>query len=329
MRDTCRALLATDDRLLEADERLAALNEAAGGGEQLVLPAVLALARLSRRLGVPISRPVLIADGDGDWDVWLRAVPDTLGVRLTLAEWVRRPAAARHREGLTRERAQEPLLTVGFAEPLHRTLDRPLSRIVATAESLRAADGGQVPEPYFDYAFDIAEAGRHLQALLGDVVDLDQLERALPVAREPVSLPLVARRAAALISLRASERDVTVRLQGGEAWALANERRVLQVVVNLLSNAVAHSRAGDMIVMTAYLRGEKAALTVSDQGSGITPADQERIFDKFVRLTSGGSPGSGLGLYISRRLARTMDGELTVESEAGQGARFTLTLPAA
>ena len=75
-------------------------------------------------------------------------------------------------------------------------------------------------------------------------------------------------------------------------------------------------------------RGEQVALTVTDQGKGVAAADQARIFDKFVRVDPGEPGGSGLGLYIARRLARAMGGDLSVESAPGEGARFTLTLPA-
>ena len=70
-------------------------------------------------------------------------------------------------------------------------------------------------------------------------------------------------------------------------------------------------------------------VTVADQGHGLTPDQQLKVFEKFERLGRSGDGGSGLGLYISRRIARAMDGELTVESAPGLGARFTLSVPAA
>jgi signal transduction histidine kinase len=81
-----------------------------------------------------------------------------------------------------------------------------------------------------------------------------------------------------------------------------------------------------------WLRAEnedgRARLVVADQGEGLSPEQQARAFEKFERLGRSGDGGSGLGLYISRRLARAMNGELSVESAPGQGARFTLDLPA-
>ena len=75
--------------------------------------------------------------------------------------------------------------------------------------------------------------------------------------------------------------------------------------------------------------GRHATVTVADQGCGLSDSEQRRVFDKFERLGRSGDGGSGLGLYISARLARAMDGELSVESAKGQGARFTLALTAA
>ena len=74
--------------------------------------------------------------------------------------------------------------------------------------------------------------------------------------------------------------------------------------------------------------GRRATVTVADQGRGLSDAERSRVFDKFERLGRGGDGGSGLGLYISARLARAMEGELSVESAPGQGARFTLELAA-
>jgi signal transduction histidine kinase len=75
--------------------------------------------------------------------------------------------------------------------------------------------------------------------------------------------------------------------------------------------------------------GETATITVADLGKGIAPEDQARIFDKFERVDQTEAGGTGLGLYIARRLARAMGGDLIVDSAPGQGARFTLRLPAA
>ena len=327
MNDLCHARVAADDRLIEADERLIALNNAAGGGDRLVLPAVLSLCRLSRRLNVAISRPVRIADGDRDWEVWLRVRPDGDALRLTLADWRDRPAAVATQPAPTIADPSTPLLAEGFGEPLHRALDRPLSRIVATAETLRGAPANELPQTYRDYAADIATAGRHLRALIGDLTQLDEAEGTASVAREPVDLAVVAGRAIGLLRVRAERRAIQV-TTSGQASATGDERRVLQIVTNLLGNAILYSPVGSDVELSVGSDDLSARLSVTNSGDMIAPSDQARIFDKFVRLGSGEPAGSGLGLYISQRLARAMAGDLMVDSGSGR-TRFTLTLPVA
>jgi len=103
----------------------------------------------------------------------------------------------------------------------------------------------------------------------------------------------------------------------------------LQVLINLINNAIRYSPEGSQIWVRLDRIGQRAMVTVADQGHGIDEDQQKRIFEKFERLGRSGDGGSGLGLYISRRIARAMDGDLTVESARGQGARFTLSVPAA
>ena len=105
--------------------------------------------------------------------------------------------------------------------------------------------------------------------------------------------------------------------------------RLLQILVNLLTNAVRYSPVGGMIWLRTEQEGDTAVIVVADQGKGIDEADHARIFDKFERVDPSEPGGSGLGLNISRRLARAMGGDITVDSAPGQGARFVLTLPVA
>ena len=114
----------------------------------------------------------------------------------------------------------------------------------------------------------------------------------------------------------------------GESLSARGEfRRALQIVMNLLTNAIRYSPEGGMIWIRTDREGDLGALIIADQGKGIAPADQARIFDKFERVDPNEPGGTGLGLYIARRLARAMGGDLSVDSAPGQGARFTFALP--
>ena len=219
-----------------------------------------------------------------------------------------------------------------FNTRLERILRGPLGRIVSNADSIHAGADGALDPHYSDYAADIASAGRHLLGLIDDLVDLEAIERDdFTVEHEPLDLADVARRAAGLLSVRAADAGVTID-RGDPAQSLpatGEFRRALQILVNLIGNAVRYSPRGATVWVMLQRDGDRAVAIVADQGKGIAVADQVRIFEKFVRVDPTEPGGNGLGLYIARRLARAMGGDLTVDSAPGAGARFILSLPAA
>jgi signal transduction histidine kinase len=132
-----------------------------------------------------------------------------------------------------------------------------------------------------------------------------------------------------MLDSSAEERQVTIEPEESEALpASGEERAVIQILVNLLGNAIRHSPEGGTIRLIFSRTPGTASVTVADEGPGVAAADQQRIFERFERAHPK-EGGTGLGLAISRRLARSMGGDVTLDSAPGQGARFTLTLPAA
>lgn len=220
--------------------------------------------------------------------------------------------------------------TRSFALRIDGALRRPLGRIVANAETIAGQMQGPIRADYARYASDIALAGRHLLDLVDDLADLQAVERdTFTVASEAVDVADVARRASGLLTMKAKERGIRIDAPANDEQAIvtAEFRRVLQILINLIGNAVRYSPDDSMVWLRLDDDADWVTLTVADQGPGISAENQARLFNKFERLGRTDAGGSGLGLYISRRLAQAMGGDISVESASGQGARFTLRLP--
>jgi two-component sensor histidine kinase len=220
----------------------------------------------------------------------------------------------------------EPL----FGQQLAPVLRQPLGRIIANAETIGSKLQGPIRDSYATYAKDIANAARHLVALVDDLGDLEAIERPdFSTAKDNIELGDLSRRVAGLLALKAADHRITILIPPEEliVSAKAEFRRVLQILINLVTNAIRYSPVGTEVSISIDTKGELAKIAVSDEGAGIDPDNQQKIFEKFERLGRSGDGGSGLGLYISRRLARAMGGELEVANSKQGGAIFTLTLP--
>lgn len=209
-------------------------------------------------------------------------------------------------------------------------LRQPIARIIANAETIRTQMAGPLADEYSDYATDIAAAGQHLLALLDDLADLEVVE-AENFSTQPDEIDLgdVARRAVGILNVRARERGIALEAPkaGRPVPATAEFRRVLQILLNVIGNAIRYAPEESTVVIRAKADEQWARVAVIDRGEGLTPEQIARVFEKFERLGRKNDGGSGLGLYISRRMARAMGGELSVKSVPGEGARFTLTVP--
>jgi signal transduction histidine kinase len=212
-----------------------------------------------------------------------------------------------------------------FDPALDEALRSPLDRIISAAERIVDRSEGPLRSDYAAYAGDIAAAGRHLLSVIKSMTEQEAAR-----VEGTVDLADAVGEAIQLVETRAEERSIQFELVGIEEPLPANgePRGVVQILVNLLGNAVRHSPEGGTIAVVGERRGDKVAMAVADEGPGIAEADHERIFERYERV--GDTPGgSGLGLAISRRLARSMGGDIELQSAPGEGARFTLVLPAA
>lgn len=436
-RGPVRGRLDGQDRLISADPDLVALQTEAGShiGSELALPQILSIARLARKLGVPIYRNAIAAGADHDVELWVRATPEGDEVSLLLERWIYRGAAAprlgtlvpheQHIEigaapeewaanedlsivsmssglaeklGTTAEEAigkpltrflkleeneggELPLLVAatsrtefegqrarprrgsedvlilrgvpvsspegrfaGFQgeaagefeagqlapddaaaqldEIIDEALRSPLDRIIESADRIVQQSEGPLRSDYAEYAGDIAAAARHLLSVIRSMNGEAEQDR------NRVDLVALSTEAIGLLEPTARARSVSIVSEPSrQIPAHGDSRGVIQILVNLLGNAVRHSPEGATVTITFDRADGFARAHVADQGPGIAPEDQQRIFERGE--SAGGSGGSGLGLAIARRLAQSMGGDIGLESEPGQGARFTLSLPSA
>lgn len=206
-------------------------------------------------------------------------------------------------------------------QALDGVLRSPLDRIIAEAEQIVDRSDGPLRSDYASYGNDIAAAARHLLSVIsamGDDPEFGHLE---------IDLGALAAEAVMLVEPAAEERGVALELDARRRLpAVGEERAVIQILVNLIGNAVRHSPERGKVTINFDRGAGSASVIVADQGKGIDPADEQRIFEKFERADEAPG-GSGLGLAIARRLARSMGGDVTLDSQAAAGARFILTLP--
>lgn len=218
--------------------------------------------------------------------------------------------------------AAAPAEVAAFDQLFAELLRAPIDRIVDSAEQIAARRSGPLHSDYAVYGADIASSARHLAGILSSIAEP-------PEEPEPGSIDLAALVGEAVIMLEPSahEHGVELELEPPQLLrARGDERAVMQVLLNLIGNAIRYSPANSTVRLTFSRTGRTASVTIADEGPGIAPDDAERIFERFERAHT--KEGTGLGLAISRRLARSLGGDVTLESTPGEGARFTLTLAA-
>jgi signal transduction histidine kinase len=172
---------------------------------------------------------------------------------------------------------------------------------------------------------------RRLGRLAADLLDLSRIDAETVLRSEPVELGELSRAVIAEFELLSTQRQIDTELDdhSGSVWALGDPGSVARILRILLDNAIRMSPDGSSIIVQLR-NGERAELSVCDEGPGVRPEERDLIFERFMRgRDSGARGGFGLGLAIGRELARRMGGELVLEDPEGPGARFTLRLPVA
>jgi signal transduction histidine kinase len=218
-----------------------------------------------------------------------------------------------------------------FLATMSHELRTPLNAIIGFSEVLHEQMFGELNERQLAYVDDVLEAGKHLLSLINDVLDLAKIEAGrMELELSTVAIPEILRSAVSMLSERAARGGVALDLdtEPQEITITADERRVRQIVFNLVSNAVKFTPSGGRVDISALAEDGRVEIAVTDTGPGIRPEELETIFEEFEQATDGKkAEGTGLGLPLSRRLVELHGGRLWVESEPGKGSTFRFTLP--
>jgi signal transduction histidine kinase/CheY-like chemotaxis protein len=219
-----------------------------------------------------------------------------------------------------------------FLSSTSHELRTPLNSILGFTQLLEMSD---LSDKDSDSVGRILGAGRHLLALINELIDIARIESGdLSLSLEPVLVRPIIEESSQLMAPIAAERSIQITQDCAHpALAVrADRQRVSQILVNLISNAVKYSQSGGSITISCREEGTgQAAIVVSDTGPGISPENIERIFVPFERLGAEQTAveGTGIGLPLARTLSEAMHGQLTATSVPGQGSAFTVTLPRA
>jgi PAS domain S-box-containing protein len=219
-----------------------------------------------------------------------------------------------------------------FIASMSHELRTPLNSIIGFTGIMLQGLAGDINEEQKDQLGRVKRAGQHLLALITDVIDVSKIEAGkVAVHTEVCNLAGVIGEAAAAITPEADKNGLDLEMNvPQDVFLVTDRRRLLQCVLNLLSNAFKYTEKGAVSV-SAHQDGDWADIRVKDTGIGIAAADLPLLFNSFVRLESHlkiKTPGTGLGLYLTKKIAtELLGGEVFVESLFGKGSVFGLRIP--
>jgi signal transduction histidine kinase/ActR/RegA family two-component response regulator len=218
-----------------------------------------------------------------------------------------------------------------FLASMSHELRTPLNAVLGFSEVLLERMFGDLNERQEEYLRDIHGSGRHLLELLNEILDLSKVEAGrmeLEYSTFPLRRPL--ENTASMLRERAAAHDIDLRVEIDPAvdQVYADELRLKQVVLNLMTNAIKFTGDGGSVVVRATRSGAEVHITVTDTGRGVPAEDRERIFESFQQGGRGPSQeeGTGLGLTLSRRIVELLGGRMWLESEVGVGSTFGFSL---
>jgi signal transduction histidine kinase len=219
-----------------------------------------------------------------------------------------------------------------FLANMSHELRTPLNAILGYTELIVDGIYGEVPAKIKETLERVQQSSRHLLGLINDVLDLSKIEAGeLRLSLSDYSMADVVRGVATAVEALAREKHLalTTSVPPDLPTGQGDERRITQVLLNLVGNAIKFTETGAVAIAVAASNGE-FAVRVADTGPGISPRDQERIFQEFQQVDSSSTRtkgGTGLGLSIARKIVTLHGGRMWVESDLGRGSTFIFTLP--
>jgi signal transduction histidine kinase/CheY-like chemotaxis protein len=218
-----------------------------------------------------------------------------------------------------------------FLASMSHELRTPLNAVIGFSDVLLEGMFGELNEKQRDYLEDIRDSGRHLLELLNEILDLSKIEAGrMRLEPGPFSISSVLEDALRMVRDRASQHavELSVNVGTGIGMLFADELKIKQVILNLLTNAVKFTPDGGRVEVGARRLDGRIEVTVVDNGIGIPVEDQARIFESFEQgKREAKEEGTGLGLTLSRKIVELHGGQIWVESEAGQGSTFGFSIP--
>jgi signal transduction histidine kinase len=212
-------------------------------------------------------------------------------------------------------------------------LRTPLNAIIGFSEVLLEKLFGEVNEKQEDYLRDIYTSGKHLLGLINDILDLSKVEAGrMELDRSTFDVAGAIANAMTLVRERAQRHNVKLGVEADAALGeiVADERKVKQILVNLLTNAVKFTPDGGRVDVIARRAPGELVVAVRDTGIGIAPEDHAAVFEEFRQVGrdyTRKQEGTGLGLALTRKFVELHGGTIRVDSELGKGSTFTFTIP--
>ena len=300
-----------------------------------VLPDVLDRWHESIASGEPFEMTFPLRGRDGTFRQFLTRVVPARDAEGQVIRWFGTNTDVEHEARLRMAAEEANRAKSEFLAVMSHELRTPLNAIDGYAALIEMEIPGPVSDAQRDFIGKIRKSQRHLLGLIDGVLNYARVEAgATQFASEDVSLDEALSVCQELIAPQAFAKGLTLTYERPEAGLAvrADGEKVKQVVLNLLTNATKFTDRGGQIDLACAVRGDQVAIAVRDTGRGIAPEQVTRVFEPFVQLDANFTrvqDGVGLGLAISRDLARGMGGDIMVRSEVGVGSEFTLVLPRA